>query len=317
MTGRYSNADHLEFHKLSHVIFDKNKDLINAPDLIDAYQAKVTQENYVFNWHRRSEFTKKKADTDYERDRTLQGIAGILHAYDKFFDPQLRDSAKHILNLINSYRHLTRNGYDSETADIDSILDRLNSTAYITAVQNLHLEPWLAHLEQMNRQFKNYAADTLREQIEKPKISTKAARPETDEAFRRITLRITSFININGPSAYTALIREFNINVSHYNTLIHERYGRLHAKTDITPGEIEYIDVQPSTGKPVYVIPSIKIREKETAVELIFSQDFTVRYRNNIKPGTATLIACGIGKYTGKIVTTFNIVAAETSNPQP
>jgi hypothetical protein len=42
-------------------------------------------------------------------------------------------------------------------------------------------------------------------------------------------------------------------------------------------------------------------------IELIFTEDFTMSCKNNIKPGTATLRIQGIGKYKGEIVTTFNI----------
>jgi hypothetical protein len=85
-------------------------------------------------------------------------------------------------------------------------------------------------------------------------------------------------------------------------------------KTDLSQGEVAPIEVQQYTGKPVYVIPSVKVRKTEkdgtvTVIELVFSEDFTVGYRNNIAPGTATLLIDGIGKYTGQIVTTFNIVA--------
>jgi hypothetical protein len=60
------------------------------------------------------------------------------------------------------------------------------------------------------------------------------------------------------------------------------------------------------------VIPTVKIRKTEkdgaiTVVELRFSEDFTVGYKNNTNPGSATLTITGIGRYTGQIITTFNI----------
>jgi hypothetical protein len=49
---------------------------------------------------------------------------------------------------------------------------------------------------------------------------------------------------------------------------------------------------------------------KQTVLHPVFSEDFTVAYKNNIEPGTATLLIKGIGKYAGEITTTFNIVRA-------
>jgi hypothetical protein len=312
--GHYTNADHIEFHKTSYTIFDRNQSVIAAPELLADYQAKVAQEDQIYKWLRRSEFTEKKAETDHERDKTLSGIVGFLHSQEKHFDPSLRDNAKHVLNLIDNYGQLAHVDYDAETAGIDSILERLSGSDYILAVQNLRLEPWLFELGRLNTLFKSYAADSEQEKVGKPNINPKAARRETDEALRKITGRITALIDLNGQFAYVTLVKEVNVHVDHYNTLVHEHHGRLHVKTDISQGEIAPIEVQQYTGKPVYVIPSVKIRKEEkdgsvTVVELKFSEDFTVGYKNNVAPGTATLTIDGIGKYVGKIVTTFNIAA--------
>jgi hypothetical protein len=314
--GHYTSADHIEFHKTPYGIFDRNKDLIDAPALLTAYQVKVAQEDHIYKWMRRSEFTEKKAETDHERDKMLSGIIGYLHAFEKHFDPSLRDNAKYVLNLIDNYKGLSHADYDAETAGIDSIIEKLNGNDYVLVVQSLHLEIWLAQLAQLNSLFKNYAADTKQELVEKPSISPKAARHESDEALRKITLRITSLIDLNGPENYPAPIKEFNVHVDHYNMLVHEHYERLHVKTDISQGEVAPIEVQPYTGNPVYVIPSVKVRKKAkdgtvTVVELVFSEDFTVGYKNNVAPGTATLTISGIGKYAGEIITTFNISAIE------
>jgi hypothetical protein len=314
--GHYSNAYHIEFHETSYGIFDRNRDVISAPELLTGYQTKVAQEDRIYKWLRRSEFTEKKSETDSERDRILSGITGLLHSFEKHFDPSIHDSARHVLNLIDNYGDLIHAGYDAETAGIDSILEKLNGSDYIFAVQALHLESWLTELARLNTLFRSYAADTEQELVEKPDITPRTARRETDEALRKITGRVTSLIDLNGSVTYAALVKEFNVHVDHYNTLVHEHYGRRHVKTDISQGEVAAIEVQEYTGKPVYVIPSVKIRKEEkdgtvTVVELVFSEDFTVGYKNNVAPGTATLTISGIGKYAGEIVTTFNIAAIE------
>lgn len=308
----YPNAEHIEFHEIAYDIINKHKSDINAPALLVGYLSKIKQEATIYKWLRSSEFTAKKAEVDSERDKILSGIIGLLHSYEKHFDPAIRDNALHVLHLINNYHNLGNTGYDSETAGVDSIIEKMAGSDYLPAVQVLNLSPWLTELARLNTLFKTYAADAAQEQVEKPDVNSKVARRETDEALRLITKRITAIVTIDGPEDYTALVTEYNVHVNHYNTLVHEHYGRLHAKTDISVGEVNAVEVQPYTGKPVNVIPTVKIRKKEkdgtvTVVELVFSKDFTVGYRNNVAPGTATLIITGIGKYTGEIVTTFNI----------
>jgi hypothetical protein len=150
------------------------------------------------------------------------------------------------------------------------------------------------------------------ERIEKPEISLKAARKQTDDALRAIANRVTARINLEGPDYFAAFVKEFNVTTDHYNTLVREHYGRLHVRTDITLAEIAGINPQPYTGKPIIVIPSFSLRIKDKdgtvqIVEPVFSVDFSVAYQNNVNPDTVRLIITGIGKYAGEIDTTFNI----------
>jgi hypothetical protein len=231
----------------------------------------------------------------------------------KNFDPSIRDNANRVYILLESYGNLIHSGYDTKTADIDSIVTRLLGSDYHPAVQNLELVPWINELEEQNSLFKSYVNDSMQEQFDRPSITSREARRETDMALRKITGRVSALVSIGDPSVYAAFAGEFNVLTKHYNTLVHEHYGRIHAKTDISNGNIDAVETQPYTGKPVYVIPSVQIRHAgkdgiEKVTELIFATDFTVAYKNNVEPGTATLIITGTGEYTGKLVTTFNIL---------
>jgi hypothetical protein len=271
------------------------------------------QEESIYKWMRKSEFTKKKLETDRQRDGTYVGMTGIVRANQRNFDPIIRDHALHISNLLGNYGDFIHNGYDAETAAFDSILERLGSADYTCSVNALGLAPWIAELTSLNDLFKTYVDDTTQEQIKKPDISSKEARKETDDALHAIIDRITAKINLEGPDAYVAFVKEFNVTTDHYNTLMHEHYGRLHTRIDIQPAKIGNVDTQYYTGKPIYVIPALNlsIKEKDGSVrnvDLVFSVDFTVSYQNNVEPGTAGITITGIGKYVGSIHTTFNIV---------
>ncbi|MDR1169833.1 MAG: DUF6261 family protein [Prevotellaceae bacterium] len=311
--SRFSIADHVEFHKTSYGICDRFQEIIDTPNLTSNYNSKFEQESYIYKWIRKSEFTKKKAEADHDRDQTFSGMAGYVRSQTKHFDPSIRDNAYHVLNLLKNYGDLTKADYDAETAGIDSVVSRLNSQDYILAVQALGLTSWIAELASLNALFRSYVDDVAQEQLHKPSITFNQARRETDGAYHDITDRVTALININGQDSYVTLVDELNVLTNHYNTLVHEHYGRIHARTDITPADIASIAAQQYTGKPLYVIPAVSIRKtekdgSETVVELVFSEDYTVSYKNNVEPGTATLYIKGIGKYVGELTTTFNIV---------
>jgi hypothetical protein len=310
--NHFSIADHVEYNVKTYSICYKYATTINVPELITGYESKIRQEESIYKWNRRSDYTAKKAKADNARDIVYTGITSLVRTNLKHFDPSIRDNAAHVYNLLENYGDLTNASYDAKTAGIDSVVTKLNSADYLPAVQVLGLTPWLVELANRNNLFKSYVDDTTQEQINKPEISFSQARRETNEALRRIINRVTSLIDFNGPDTYADFVEEFNVVTNHYNTLVREHYGRLHAKIDIAPANIAPIDVQQYTGKPIYVIPTVTLRKvnndgSETVIELVFSEDFTVAYKNNVNPGTATLIIKGIGKYAGEITTTFNI----------
>lgn len=308
----YNNASHIEFHLSAYAIINRNKSILNAQSMIDDYKEKVDQENEIYKWMRLSEYTKMKADTDRERDRILTGITGQLRSFDKHFDPEVRKSAMHLLHLVNNYHHLEHADYNAETAGIDSILQRIATEEYSGDVLKLNMQSWFTELERLNALFKTYVDSAAQEKWRKPGVRSAVARRETDNALRQLTSRLTAIITIDGPEDAQPLLVEYNTLADRYNGVLKEHYGRLHAKTDISGGEVDPIGVQPWTGKAVHVIPCVRIRRVEkdgtvTVVELVFSEDFTVKFKKNVAPGTAMLIITGIGKYTGEIVTTFNI----------
>jgi hypothetical protein len=310
--SRYSVSDHLELHKTLLTVCNKYSYLIQDPDMINIYGNKLEQEYFGYKWVRRSQSTENKRQINRRRQELLTGIRSIVRANLKNFDPEFRNNAMHVYNLLQNGNNITRVGYDSETAIIDSIIVRLRSQEYIQAAINLRLISWIDELDAQNNLFKDCVKETMYEKIKKPSISAKQSRAETNIALRNIMNRIAALMNINDHSVYVPFVIEFNVVVSHYNTLVNEHYGRLHAKIDIAQARIEAIGVRNFTGKPINVIPAVYITttvkdNTETTVELVFSQDFNLSYANNINPGTATLTIHGIGKYAGELVTTFNI----------
>jgi hypothetical protein len=309
---RFNISDHLEFHVQSCKTCEKYDYITTKLPLINGYRAAIKQEELVYKWVRKSEFTAKKAEADQARDRAVRSIITIVRTNMNHFDPATREHAERLNLLLETYGNLTKSDYDGETADIDSLLARLKTTAYSPSVLVLGLTEWVVELNTRNDMFKGLVDNAAREQVDKPDIMPRDARDATDEALRAITSYVTALVVLNGPAGYADFVEEFNTLVNHYNTLVHEHYGRLHARVDIAPALIDPIDVQPFTGKPVFVIPDVTlvVKEKdgtEKTVVLEFTKDFTVGYENNVDAGTATLHITGIGKYAGVLTTTFNI----------
>jgi calcineurin-like phosphoesterase family protein len=311
--GRYQISDHNGYHKKNAIICIEYQDLIDVEKvLIPNYNIKVNQEDTIFKYLRKGKNTEKKAMVDHERDDTLLGTVAITKANLRHFDPATRDAEAHINNLIANYGDVVHASYDAETTAIDSIIARLRSEDYIEDIKLLSLTSWIDHLYDLNTQFKQYVEETALEEMNKPNISPKESRLQTDRALKEITTRVEALANLNGKDDYMPFARKFNELTNHYNQLVREHYGRIHVRFDISSAYIAPIFTQAFTGKPIFVIPDVKFTKTTNEgiaqiVDLVFTEDFTVSYKNNTKQGTATIRIQGVGKYKGEIVTTFNI----------
>lgn len=312
LNSRYLAAEHDGFHERCSGICEKYKDLIDEREFVENYNKSVQQESHIYKWMRREKYTGKKAEADQFRDNSYTGFAFNVKAGTKHFDEAIRDAAIHVDNFLSNYGNVIHLGYDAETTAIDSIVTHLRSDEYIQDIRLLRLEPWLNRLDELNMQFKQYVEDAALEEINKPEIKPKESRRQTDEALRKITDRIEALANLYGHDRYLPFAKEFNELVNHYNELVHEHYGRTHVRIDISNAYIVPIPSQTFTGKPIFVIPEVKLTKITNEgiaqnIELVFTQDFNVSYKNNINRGTATLIIQGINKYKNELITTFNI----------
>jgi hypothetical protein len=116
--NRYNNGDHVSFNNLGVQIIEKNASVIDAEEMIDNYINDVEVENLVYKPIRHSEYTAKKADADHQRDSLYRSIGSAVRLGMKHFNPEVRDAAVHVNNLMLAYGNVTKEDYDAETASI-------------------------------------------------------------------------------------------------------------------------------------------------------------------------------------------------------
>jgi hypothetical protein len=282
--------------------------------LADKFSACVEREDQCYKLIRKSDLSKLKAASDHERDNIVAGIKKLIQMALLHYDSNMRDAARRISIVIDTYDRPTpiiNQPYDVETITINSLIEELESK-YVDDIQTLNLTGWLAELSIRNKTFEQLSKDYSGELAERPAVRPKDARRDTDKAYNNMVEALNGIVQLEGITEYENFVSELNILIKQANDQLAQHFGRLHTKIDILDAEIEPIGIQSYTGKPIYVIPTLKLQQEEkngilTTKELVFTEDFTVSYKNNIQAGTATLIITGIGKYSGEIVTTFNI----------
>jgi hypothetical protein len=312
LSSQYSSPNHLEYNSVIYGICVRNMSTTIPLPLIETYKEKIDQEESVQMWIKRSDYTKRKKEADLGRDKSFRGLMSFVRVNTKNFDPVKQESASHVYDLLLGYKTIPQMDYDKETNEIKKVVAHLRSDKYRTEVENLELSGWISDLESWNNLFIEYVNYEYEELKTKPDVTLIKARKDTDIALKAILDRVRGLINLNLGANVANFVKEFNIPTSHYNNIVKEHYGRLHAKTDVSNADVETVSDQEYIGEEINFIPRVSIQKKDAegnviTVRLKFSVDFIVTYKDNVGPGTATIIIHGIGKYMGERVTTFNI----------
>jgi hypothetical protein len=267
----------------------------------------IGREEELINLMKKSDYTKRIAEGDHHIDRTLIGMRGIIVAALHHFDPATVEAARSLLNRLEAFGSITRKAYEEETLDVNLLLGDLQSDEYAPKAAIVGLTPWIQELRTAETAFEQLLELRNTETARKPRGRIIDVRHEADAVYHRIADRIDAAATLaDGSTTYDEFIAELNARITYFNSHAHQ-----HARRDISVGEacvIEPLAVQLYTGRAVTPLPRAYYREEgKPTVELVFANDFTVTYKNNVDVGTADLILHGKGAYKGQKKTTFNI----------
>jgi hypothetical protein len=268
-------------------------------DLLPPFYSLLEKEGALVDALQSSFHTKELADANRRMDRALVAINSSISSALHHFDPALVKAARHLkLRLKAFHGDIENKPYEEEAAAINILLNDFR-TVHAPEVAVIGIAPLLTELEAAHDAFNQRYVDRNKERSERPQGNLKQLRRDISAPYRAITGRIEALAVVNGEAAYAPFIRQLNQLVAYFNEHTHHQ-----SKKDIRNAVVAAIPLQPATGKPLTPIPTVTMDEKELA----FTADFYLDYKNNLKPGTASVIIHGKGKYKGKREVTFNII---------
>jgi hypothetical protein len=307
------NASHVELNRLFIELVERaGADKLGITALYEPYKALVLEEERVLDMITSSRLTVDIAGMDKARDRVYRGFADITRACLNHFDETKRDAARQLHDILRHYGNVNRRSLSGQIATLDDVLREMAVPERTALVALLGLDEWLARLGEINRGLERAMTKRFAEWSRKrPERNMQEVRVEVDRAFRAILDRVEMLARLDSPLHDPAFIREVNALVAYFKDSLARGAGMRHHVKDIAAGGhllVEQIGTLPYTGHAVTPIPRVTYREEgQPDVELVFARDFTVSYRNNTRPGTATLVIRGTGDYTGRRSVTFNI----------
>jgi hypothetical protein len=301
--GHLRNEAHYQFFLLVEKLFAVHPEAsaIVAPQLTELNPL-VALEGQLVDAVKTSEYTAEIAEADRRVDRDIAGISAAVESALHHFDPAMAEAARRLEIRLKSFRgDIEKKPYEEESAAVKILLADLNG-AYAAQVATLNLGAWVMELAAAEDDFERLFLLRNVERSEKPQEKLKDLRRQIDAVYRSIIARIDAYALLNGEQTLSAFVSELNREVEYFNEHTHH-----HARKDIDRAVVASIPDQTWEGKPVVVLPAVAYEDRE----LVFTRDYELSYRDNDRPGTATVAIHGKGAFKGVKTVSFNVVNSE------
>ena len=242
--------------------------------------------------------TKQIEAVNRSCDLLLKEIKRMTKAGAKSTVPIKAHAGGVLLNLLEGFWRLEKEPVMTQITMTKEMLVRYNAQSTASqAATTLGIADLFETLETDNTEMDNLYHERLESDAQHPPAAS-GMRTTVVDGYADISSAILQVISLN--SEDVQLVALF-----HKLDSIRKKYASLTpAKIEMKNVSIETIEPQTYAGRAVTPIPIARFED----VELVFTRDFTVTYKDNERPGEATVTLHGKGNFTGKHERVFMIV---------
>ena len=255
----------------------------------------------LLNRNRASDLTPQIVELDKRRDAAFEEIKRTVKTAQKSSIAATAAAGKMLMEILHPFWNISAEPFASQTAQIDLFLSRNTSAEAIAAINTLNLASVFSTLGTTNNTLKNAYNERFDEMsaLEGPSASdvSKEVVAAYDDFCTSVEITLSAL-----PSDVLQLV--FN----DMNELRRKYISKVPTPLTGALTSVAPIPAQVYTGRHLTPLPRVFYKAGAELRELVFAQDFTVSYRNNVEVGEAKLFVHGKGQYTGTYATTFHMV---------
>jgi hypothetical protein len=201
-------------------------------ELLGILRTCVDKEDLCYKVIGKSDISSTKEEIDQERDELVIGIRDLLKSSSHHFDENVRKAANRMKLVYDKYNRPTAINllpYDAETVAITNLLQELE-TKHMQDMEIVGVKNWVLQLKVKNDEFEQLTLSYNEQQSEKPTFTMAEARKDTDLAYKDVVKAVEGLLVLekNEPE-FVAFAKELNTYIKHYNDLVAQHRGRLHA----------------------------------------------------------------------------------------
>lgn len=208
---------HAEFGQFIVRFFeDFNSSSLNAntdtdfKKMSDAIQTQIPNYNSSLDQIRGSEETSKIAAADAVRDADLQALRDAVKPYRNAKTQTEKDAYITIKMLLNQYKNVQHASYEEETNRLTTLVGKLLSSEYSSAISSLGIVKFANHLSDSNATFNTIFSSRYSGNSQKQNFDVKALRKVLTQDYKQMANYIVTLANVKEDPFYTDLLAILN-----------------------------------------------------------------------------------------------------------
>lgn len=137
----------------------------------------------------KSILTARINEADHSRDTVFRGLADMVNAALRHFDPQAREAAEKLAIVFHTYGNVNELSHDEETSALYNLISELRGNCQ-PEIDDFGLEPWINELERLNKNVETIMMDRFDETASQTSLVMRECRLATGEVYHRLADRI-------------------------------------------------------------------------------------------------------------------------------
>ena len=228
--SKLQNEEHVAFNAyVQEYISESGATALNVETQAADHAQKFEAEKSVLNLVQKNSYTQRLLAADEARDKPIRGFFKVVKGMLNHFNPAVEQAAYNIHIINQSFSEIVYLPYEKQTAAVESFLTALK--AKNADIETLGLKDWVAEIETTQDVFVTVVKSRNDESDSKPVYNMKAARNETDMAYRALVDRINAFITIEGNAKYANFVTKINGRIDQFENAMAKRSGSKTANT--------------------------------------------------------------------------------------
>jgi len=222
------NDAHFQFHtEFRDLAIPHGAAALKIKPQFDAYLLLYEREDDALKKIVKSALTAKIHDADVARDDTFIGMADICKGMCRHSSPAVRDAARRIQVVIDTYGNVTGKPLNEETSAIYNLVQELQSN-YAADLAATNMVQWVGDLKARNEAFESLVKERFDETASKTDVVLRLARKASDGGYKEICDIVDVYVVLEGPAAYESFVRKLCAVIANY-AVRHHRHNHAHA----------------------------------------------------------------------------------------